>query len=100
MLLAGLAGMCALMFVALSAEGQPSKETLLKARVAQLEMQLAQSVVNEATCRAQLVSNQVQAAQPSFTATQAEIEKEAGCALDWSVNPVVCKPATAPIVKP
>ena len=57
---------------------------LLKARIVQLESQLAQSEAVRAVCEARL--NQAQ----GISVRQA-LEKESGCAIDWASVPPKCK---------
>lgn len=78
----------------------PSSEILLRARVAQLEAQLAQMSVSESSCRAQLMATQVQVANTRFAADRQAIEKQAGCALDWNAVPPACKSTPEKSAKP
>lgn len=82
----------------LSAE--PSTEALLKARIVQLEAQLA-----DASRRLNLLAAQLsEVQQPAIARVQQEqratAEKEAGCSIDWSVVPPVCKPPSPTVAKP
>ena len=64
---------------------ESSKESaLLKARIAQLESQLVQTEAARAVCEARV--NQSLSVQ-----VKQEIEKEAGCSIDWQVVPPRCK---------
>jgi hypothetical protein len=79
-----------------SALAAPSAETLLKARILQLEMQLADAVRRINILTAQLGEVQQPALQQDQAKKRADLEKEAGCPLDWSVVPPACRPATPP----
>jgi hypothetical protein len=65
-------------------------ELALKARIAQLEAQLAQVQTDGVVCRAQFAL----AVQPKEQQAQAQqrqaIEQDAGCVIDWAANPPVC----------
>jgi hypothetical protein len=85
---------CALWGSGLILHAQPSGlsgELALKARIAQLEAQLAQLQTEGAVCRAQFAL----AVQPKEQQAQAQqrqaIEKDAGCQVDWAVNPPACR---------
>lgn len=69
-----------------------SPSALLKARIAQLEQQLQQVRSELAVCAARVaIASQPQIAD-SLAKQRAEIEKEAGCAIDWAKEPPDCKP--------
>lgn len=71
-----------------------SPESLLKARIAQLEIQLQQIQAELIVCSARsVVATQATVAQEQQK-QRAAIEKDAGCAIDWTVNPPVCKRET------
>lgn len=90
-LVLALAGSCVLM-----AEETPSKsDALLQARIAQLETQAQQFAAEKTVCAAQLAIASQSATQQAQARQRAQIEKDAGCAIDWTATPPVCLPAKA-----
>lgn len=77
--------------MALHAEQALSPEIAFKARIAQLEGQVQALSVEGAVCRANFLIAQQQQAQPVQAQQRQAIEQEAGCVLDWTVAPPVCK---------
>jgi uncharacterized coiled-coil protein SlyX len=72
---------------------------LLHARIVQLEAQLADAVRRINLLNAQLSEAQQPEIAKEQQAKRAEVEKAAGCPIDWAVTPPVCK-AESPHVKP
>lgn len=72
----------------------PADAVLLKARIVQLESQLAALTTEGTVCRAQLAIAQQPQVQQQQAKDRQAIEKDAGCVLDWTANPPVCKPNT------
>lgn len=75
---------------------EPSPDSLLKARILQLEMQLSEAVRRINLLQAQLSEAQQKTIAEDYQKKVAEAEKEAGCALDWNTNPPFCKPEPKP----
>lgn len=77
----------------LAQEGVPKLSELqtAKARIVQLENQLAKEQAERAVCNARLaISTQQQQEQKALEA-MATLEKETGCAMDWVAIPPTCK---------
>lgn len=72
-------------------ETTPSSDVFMRARILQLEMQVQQLTVQAAVCTAQLAIVGQPKVQQDAGARRQEIEKEAGCVLNWAVTPPVCQ---------
>ncbi len=83
--LVGLAGVAQERSAALSDAVQQ------KARIVQLESALAKAQADSAVCTARLALVGQQQQETATKAAMAQLEKDAGCVLDYSANPVVCK---------
>ena len=75
----------------------PSSEALLKARVVQLEAQLAQAQRQIYILSAQLSEAQQPTLQRQQAEQRAEVEKLVGCPIDWNT---IIDPKIPPICKP
>jgi hypothetical protein len=62
-----------------------------KARIVQLERQNATLQVEASMCRAQYAVLADQRAEQQQQQVKAQLEKEAGCVLDWTLAQPVCK---------
>lgn len=62
-----------------------------KARIVQLESQLAKLAADAAVCRAQQALSTQQQQDTTTKAAMRQIEKEAGCKVEWARVPVTCQ---------
>lgn len=75
----------------LDAQAALSDLIVAKARIVQLESQLAKVSADAAVCRAQQAISTSQQQDATTKADMQAIEKEAGCKLNWSRSPVTCQ---------
>lgn len=73
---------------------------LLQARIVQLEAQLAEAVRRLNLLNAQLSEAQQPEIAKDQQVKRTEIEKAAGCPIDWAAVPPACKAEPAPAKQP